>query len=85
LEYNDLVNNEEFMSRDITKVFMGFLGLSFVYFALRFIHVVLSLGGRDQGDTIAIAVENTYFGKNNMGNLTAIVPGLIDVNPSDIL
>ncbi|XP_059491214.1 carboxylesterase 1E-like [Neocloeon triangulifer] len=34
--------------------------------------------GTDQGDTLAIATENTYYGVNNMGNLTLLWPGIID-------
>ncbi|CAB3381264.1 Hypothetical predicted protein [Cloeon dipterum] len=35
-------------------------------------------GIKDQGDTLAIAVEDTYLGRQNMGNLTAITPGALD-------
>jgi DUF917 family protein len=58
---NGLLEDEVFLSRDITKLFLDFLG------------------AQDQGDSLAIAVENTYMGKSNMGNLTAMVPGIIDV------
>jgi hypothetical protein len=61
LKANDLLEDEAYLSRDITRLFLDFLGAA------------------DQGDTLAIAVENTYMGKSNMGNLTAMVPGIIDV------
>ncbi|XP_059484238.1 uncharacterized protein LOC132201785 [Neocloeon triangulifer] len=37
------------------------------------------LGIQDQGNTLGIAVENTYLGKENMGDLRAMTPGLIDL------
>ncbi|XP_059483901.1 cholinesterase 1-like [Neocloeon triangulifer] len=41
-------------------------------------HVLSYFDIQDQGDTLAIAVEKTYFGAENMGNLTAMTPRLID-------
>jgi hypothetical protein len=58
---NGYVDDQTYLSRDITTFFLNFLG------------------AQDQGETLAIAVEEKYFGKNNMGNLTAMVPGIIDV------
>lgn len=58
---NGYLDDETFLSRDITKFFLDFLG------------------AHDQGETLAIAVEEKYLGRNNMGNLTAMVPGIIDV------
>ncbi|CAB3381263.1 Hypothetical predicted protein [Cloeon dipterum] len=33
---------------------------------------------KDQGDTLAIAIEDTYFGRQNMGDFAAMTPGVID-------
>lgn len=59
---NNYLDDEVFLSREVTEFFLNFLG------------------AQDQGESLAIAVENTYFGKENMGNLTAMVPGIIDVS-----
>jgi len=61
LKPNGYLDDETYLSRDVTKFFLDFLG------------------AHDQGETLAIAVEEKYFGKENMGNLTAMVPGIIDV------
>jgi phage terminase large subunit-like protein len=37
------------------------------------------LGIKDNGYFIADAIENEYIGYENMGNLTAMIPGLTDV------
>jgi hypothetical protein len=59
---NGYLDDENFLSRDITEFFLNFLG------------------AQDQGETLAIAVEEKYLGRNNMGNLTAMVPGILDVS-----
>jgi hypothetical protein len=34
----------------------------------------------DQGETLAIGIEKSFIGLENMGNLTKMVPGLVDVS-----
>ncbi|XP_059468441.1 bile salt-activated lipase-like [Neocloeon triangulifer] len=60
---NNLIDDVEFLSRGVTRLFFGFLGVF-----------------TDQGDTLALATENTYLGAQNMGNLNLITPGLIDLS-----
>ncbi|CAB3383498.1 Hypothetical predicted protein [Cloeon dipterum] len=63
LKPNDLLEDEQFMSREVTRLFLNFLGIH-----------------NDQGDTLAIGVEDTYLGRDKMGNFTLIMPGLIDLS-----
>jgi hypothetical protein len=37
-------------------------------------------GIQDQGESIAAMAEKAHFGQDNMGNMTAMTPGMVDVS-----
>ncbi|KAF4522312.1 hypothetical protein B566_EDAN011313 [Ephemera danica] len=50
------------------------------YFYREFTNVCLEYFGisPDQGESLAVGVEKSFFGRENIGNLTAMIPGLVD-------
>lgn len=83
---NNLLDSEEFWKYDAVSVIIGALGN--VYFRTNhqsfYISVLLLLTGiRDDTGALADALTNKYLGyaveQGQMGNLTVMIPGLIDV------
>jgi hypothetical protein len=52
-------------------------------FAIRYSFICLGI--QDQGESIAAMAEKAHFGQNNMGNFTAMTPGVVDVSKNSII
>lgn len=83
---NGLIDNEDFFKFDVVRVILGALSKNFESEDSFVTWIWINISGvRDDTSALSDALISKYLGyavdSCQMGNYTAMIPGLIDVNP----